>query len=92
MNSKKLSYIRYYKFFWLLRNSNGFQIQTLKHNAASLILIHNHPSGDPEPSQDDLEITKRLREAGQIMRPEIIDHLIISHNNYYSFKEHQLMK
>ena len=66
--------------------------EALKKNAASLILIHNHPSGDPEPSQDDLEITKRLREAGQIMGLEIIDHLIISHNNYFSFKEHQLMK
>ena len=66
--------------------------EALKHNAASLILIHNHPSGDPEPSQDDLEITKRLREAGQIMGLEIIDHLIISHNNYFSFKEHQLLE
>jgi len=55
-------------------------------------LIHNHPSGDPEPSQDDLEITKRLVEAAKIMGLEIIDHLIISQESYFSFKEHQLLE
>jgi len=64
----------------------------LKYNAAALILIHNHPSGDPEPSQDDLEITKRLVEAAKIMGLEIIDHLIISQESYFSFKEHQLFE
>ena len=65
--------------------------EALKHNAASLILIHNHPSGDSEPSQDDLEITKRLVEAAKIMGVEIIDHLIISQKSYFSFKEKQLI-
>mgnify|MGYP002355774018 FL=1 len=49
----------------------------VKKSAASMILVHNHPSGDPTPSQEDIEITRRLMEAGKIMGIEILDHVII---------------
>ena len=55
--------------------------------AASVIVAHNHPSGDPEPSEDDLIITKRLTEAGKILGIEIIDHIIVAKNGFLSFKE-----
>lgn len=58
---------------------------------AQIILAHNHPSGDPEPSEDDLEITKRLVEAGKIMGIEVIDHIIVVKNGFLSFKEKNLI-
>jgi len=54
--------------------------------AASIILAHNHPSGDPTPSREDIEITKHLIEAGRIMGIDILDHIIIG-DSYYSMKE-----
>ena len=65
--------------------------EALSQNAASVILVHNHPSGDPEPSQDDLEITKRLTEAGKIMGIDILDHIIITKTKIFSFKEKNLI-
>jgi len=65
--------------------------EALKQNAASVILVHNHPSGDAEPSQDDLEITKRILEAGKIMGIDILDHVIITKNKVFSFKERGLI-
>jgi len=65
--------------------------EALKQNAASVILVHNHPSGDPEPSQDDLEITKRILEAGKIMGIDVLDHVIITKNKIFSFKENKLI-
>jgi len=59
----------------------------VKNLAAQVILVHNHPSGDPEPSEDDLEINKRLVEAGKILGIEVIDHIIIAKNGFLSFKE-----
>ena len=56
-------------------------------SAASIIVAHNHPSGDPTPSREDLGITRRLVEAGKIMGIEVIDHLIIGHEQYCSLKE-----
>ncbi|MGG0413520.1 JAB domain-containing protein [Peribacillus simplex] len=57
-------------------------------NAASLIVSHQHPSGDPTPSMEDIEVTKRLAEAGKIIGIEILDHLIVSHTGkYVSLKE-----
>ena len=63
----------------------------VERNAASLILIHNHPSGDPTPSKADFEITKRIKEAGKIMGIEVLDHVIISKNKIFSFKEKGLI-
>ena len=54
--------------------------------ASSIILSHNHPSGDTAPSKDDIDITKRLVEAGKILGIEVLDHVIIG-DSYYSFKE-----
>ena len=65
--------------------------EALKQNAASVILVHNHPSGDPEPSEDDLEITKRLVESGKILGIEVIDHIIITKTGFISFKEKNLI-
>ena len=61
------------------------------HSAASVVLAHNHPSGDPDPSEDDLTITKRLMEAGKILGIEVMDHIIIAKNGFLSFKEKGLI-
>ena len=65
--------------------------EAIKNKAASVIFVHNHPSGDPEPSEGDLMITKRLVEAGKILEIEVIDHIIITNNNFLSFKERKLL-
>jgi DNA repair protein RadC len=54
--------------------------------AAQIILAHNHPSGDPEPSEDDLLLTKKLVESGKILGIEVIDHIIVAKDNFFSFK------
>ena len=65
--------------------------EAIKNKAASVIFVHNHPSGDPEPSEDDLEITKQLTEAGKILGIEVTDHIIVTKNNYFSFKDGRLI-
>ena len=55
--------------------------------AAALVLFHNHPSGDPKPSHDDVELTRRLAAAGVLMGIDVIDHVILADVRYYSFKE-----
>lgn len=59
-------------------------------NAVAIILLHNHPSGDPYPSQEDIKITKRLIEAGGVVGVELLDHLIIG-RSYYSLKAEGLI-
>ena len=59
--------------------------------AAQIILVHNHPSGDPEPSEDDLKITKRLVEAGRILGIEVVDHVVVTKGEFLSFKEKSLI-
>jgi DNA repair protein RadC len=63
----------------------------LKYSAAQIIVAHNHPSGDPKPSEDDLEVTKRLTEAGKMMGIDVMDHVIVSKNSHFSFKEEKLL-
>jgi DNA repair protein RadC len=63
----------------------------ITHSAASVVLAHNHPSGDPEPSEDDLKMTRKLVESGKIIGIEVIDHIIIGKNNHYSFRERGLI-
>jgi DNA repair protein RadC len=58
-----------------------------KNHAASIILAHNHPSGDPSPSKEDIAITHRLKEAGDIMDIPVLDHIIIGDGRYVSLKE-----
>ena len=60
-------------------------------NAASVIFIHNHPSGDPDPSLDDIEITSRLCKAFNICGINVLDHIIIGDNQYFSFKQKNML-
>jgi DNA repair protein RadC len=55
--------------------------------ASSVVLFHNHPSGDPAPSPDDVRLTARLVRAGEVMGIDVIDHLILADDRYYSFRE-----
>ncbi|MBR6360082.1 MAG: DNA repair protein RadC, partial [Lachnospiraceae bacterium] len=63
-----------------------FQI-VLKYNGSSIVLLHNHPSGDPTPSTEDIKITKRISQAGLIMGVDVEDHVIIGGNSYVSLRE-----
>lgn len=63
----------------------------VENNAASIILVHNHPSGNPEPSNEDISITKKLVESGKIMNIPVFDHIIIAGNTYTSFVERRLI-
>ncbi len=65
--------------------------EAIKNKAASVIFIHNHPSGDVEPSEGDLLTTNRLIEAGKILEIAVIDHIIVTNNNFLSFKENKLL-
>ncbi len=62
----------------------------IRRNAANIIIIHNHPSGDPTPSPDDTVVTKAIIEAGKLMDIEVLDHLIIGQNKFVSMKERGL--
>lgn len=63
----------------------------VRRSAASVILLHNHPSGDPTPSKEDMEITARLIEAGDILGIKVLDHIVIGDGKYISFAEEHLM-
>jgi len=63
----------------------------IENSSASIILIHNHPSGNKEPSNEDISITKKIVEAGKIMNIPVFDHLIIAGNSYTSFVEKRLI-
>ncbi|MDR7870279.1 MAG: DNA repair protein RadC [Tissierellaceae bacterium] len=62
----------------------------IKKNANSIILLHNHPSGDPQPSNEDINITHRLSDVGNLVGIKVLDHIIIGDNRYLSFKEKNL--
>ena len=66
--------------------------QAIKYNAASLIFVHNHPSGDPDPSPSDKDITKELVFAGNLMQIKVLDHIIIGDNKYFSFADEGLIE
>lgn len=61
-------------------------------NAAGIMLIHNHPSGECSPSKLDIEVTKRLAEAGELMGIQVLDHIIVGEQKYYSFRETGMLK
>ncbi len=65
--------------------------EALSASAASVIFVHNHPSGDPQPSEDDIKITKRLKEAGDLLGIEVIDHIIVGDREHLSFKGRNLL-
>ncbi len=62
-------------------------LEALRHQAVSLLLVHNHPSGDPEPSREDILVTKRIQKAGELLDISVTDHIIIGDNCYISLKE-----
>ena len=66
-------------------------VPAVKETAAAIIFVHNHPTGDPAPSSEDIAITRRLREAGDIMGIKVLDHIIIGDGEYVSFVERGLM-
>ena len=64
--------------------------EAIRRNAAAVILIHNHPSGDPEPSPDDVVVTRTIVEAGKLMDIKVLDHIVIGAGRYVSLKERGL--
>ncbi len=66
-------------------------IEALNQEAVSIILIHNHPSGDPTPSKSDILLTKRVKDAGDLIGIELLDHIIIGNNCYISFSEQKMI-
>ena len=61
--------------------------EAVKHNAVSLIVVHNHPSGDPTPSPEDVAVTREIVAAGKLLDVDVLDHLVIGHQRYVSLKE-----
>ena len=66
-------------------------LKALQNFAAGIIAVHNHPSGDPEPSKEDMTFTRNLATACRALEIDIIDHIIIGDNKYYSFAEHKCL-
>jgi DNA repair protein RadC len=60
-------------------------------SAAAVVLVHNHPSGDPEPSEEDLAITKRLVEAGELLGISVLDHIVVAARGLTSLRARQLL-
>ena len=60
-------------------------------NAACLVIVHNHPSGDPSPSQEDRILTTRIADAGQLLGITLLDHVVIGNGRYFSFADHGLL-
>ncbi|MPS71754.1 MAG: JAB domain-containing protein [Chryseobacterium sp.] len=63
----------------------------LEHFSTRIIVAHNHPAGSLRPSQEDINITKKINEAGQLLEIELLDHIIIAQNKFYSFKEEGIL-
>lgn len=66
-------------------------VPAVRESAAAVIFVHNHPSGDPAPSREDREITRRLKEAGDLLGIRVLDHVIIGDGSYFSFTESGLL-
>jgi len=64
--------------------------EAIRHNAAAIIVAHNHPSGDPSPSPEDVEVTQQIRQAGELLSIELLDHLIIGDQRFVSMRERAL--
>jgi DNA repair protein RadC len=59
----------------------------IRDSAAAVIFVHNHPSGDPAPSPEDVDITRRLKEVGEVMGVRVLDHVVIGHDRFFSFND-----
>lgn len=66
-------------------------IEALRYHAVNLIMVHNHPSGDPTPSRDDVLLTRRVMESGKLIGIQLIDHIVIGDNSHISLKERGLL-
>ncbi|WP_342389196.1 RadC family protein [Salinicoccus bachuensis] len=66
--------------------------EAVKRSAAAIICVHNHPSGDPSPSREDIEVTRRLHECGEMIGVDFLDHIIIGSGKYISLKEMNFIK
>ena len=64
--------------------------EAVRANSASLIVVHNHPSGDPTPSPEDVQVTKQIVAAGKLLQIDVLDHLIVTRTKYVSLKERRL--
>ncbi|MFQ5859388.1 MAG: DNA repair protein RadC [Anaerolineae bacterium] len=73
----------------LIRIAEVFR-EAIKRNCAAIIVAHNHPSGDPTPSPEDVRITRQMHEAGKLLDTELLDHIIIGHSRFVSLKERGL--
>jgi DNA repair protein RadC len=74
----------------MIRVGELFRYALRTNNCAGMIVIHNHPSGDPTPSREDIHVTERIVEAGELMDVEVMDHLIIGRRRWVSMKERRL--
>ena len=61
--------------------------EAIRRNAAAIVLVHNHPSGDPAPSGDDMELTRRLAKIGALVGIDVLDHVIVAKEGYVSLRE-----
>jgi DNA repair protein RadC len=59
----------------------------IRESAAAVIFVHNHPSGDPAPSPEDIDLTKRLKEVGEVVGVRVLDHVVIGYDRYFSFSD-----
>ena len=73
----------------IIRVSEIFR-EAIRANATALIVAHNHPSGDPTPSPEDVQVTRSIVEAGNLLGIEVLDHLVIGHQNFVSLRERGL--
>jgi DNA repair protein RadC len=73
----------------IIRVSEVFRL-AIRQNAPAIIISHNHPSGDPSPSPEDVRVTRQIVESGKLLDIDVLDHLVIGHQNYVSLKEQGL--
>jgi len=66
-------------------------LEALKYKAVSIIMMHNHPSGDPSPSESDILLTRRVQEAGNVIGISLLDHIIIGDKRFLSFRQQQII-
>lgn len=63
----------------------------LQHQAAYVVVLHNHPSGSPEPSREDILVTRKIKACGELLDILLMDHIIIGDNRYFSFREQDIL-
>ena len=66
-------------------------MKAFEYHAVHMILVHNHPSGNPLPSRQDIEVTRKIVEGGRLLGIELADHIIIGDKKYFSFKEQEML-